>query len=540
MSTKTIKQRIAVVAASALTAGLMSFTSMPSSFAVDGDMAMTALNYVDTVGTIGTAVTTDNAQTWTLVTTGKVEVAYDSDAAVDSYVQLSGPCYISITTLGTGNTLTAGNTKLNVADASDQTFSIIPTGAGTCIAKAYDSLTAVTTSDKITLTIVAATSVGTLSAADSFAKIQTSSEVSTGAEVTNNSDVSGASRVVNGGQGYVGFTLHDANDIAMPASTVVGCSVTGGAVCSFTSQSFFGAAAATSYDGDEYDTIFIAQGVANAAIDSVMTITVNGAPWLTKSFTLLGDVAKITLSGTETAVGGGIYADASADDGTIGLKVTDALGRLLAAQTASVSASSYNNSVTGFETFLTGSSTSLATDIGYTCSSTEGSSDVTVTLKNAALATITSNAFKVWCTEGADSYTASLDKASYVPGDIATLTITAKSPKGNPAADSSTVGSTAKPVAIVGSNMTAVTAPTNANTFTNGVKKYTFIVGSTEGAYQLAVDLPVISSTPVAIPYTIKASTTTVSNADVLKSIVSLIASINKQIQALQKLILKR
>jgi hypothetical protein len=320
----------------------------------------------------------------------------------------------------------------------------------------------------------------------------------------------------------------------------VGCSVTGGAVCSFTSQSFFGAAAATSYDGDEYDTIFIAQGVANAAIDSVLTITVNGAAWLTKSFTLLGDVAKITLSGTETAVGGGIYADASEDDGTIGLKVTDALGRLLASQTASVSATSYNNSVTGFEAFTTGTSTSLATDIGYTCSSTEGSADVTVTLKNAALATITSNAFKVWCTEGADSFTASLDKATYVPGDIATLTITAKSPKGNPAADSSTVGSTAKPVAIVGSNMTAVTAPTNANTFTNGVKKYTFIVGSTEGAYQLAVDLPVISSTAVAIPYTIKASSATVSNADVLKSIVSLIASINKQIQALQKLILKR
>jgi hypothetical protein len=36
------------------------------------------------------------------------------------------------------------------------------------------------------------------------------------------------------------------------------------------------------------------------------------------------------------------------------------------------------------------------------------------------------------------------------------------------------------------------------------------------------------------------ASTGAVSNADVLKSIVSLIASINKQIQALQKLILKR
>jgi hypothetical protein len=40
--------------------------------------------------------------------------------------------------------------------------------------------------------------------------------------------------------------------------------------------------------------------------------------------------------------------------------------------------------------------------------------------------------------------------------------------------------------------------------------------------------------------YTIKDPNTGTTNADVLKSIVALIASINKQIQALQKLILKR
>jgi hypothetical protein len=38
----------------------------------------------------------------------------------------------------------------------------------------------------------------------------------------------------------------------------------------------------------------------------------------------------------------------------------------------------------------------------------------------------------------------------------------------------------------------------------------------------------------------VKESTASVSNAEVLKSIVALIASINKQIQALQKLILRR
>jgi len=44
----------------------------------------------------------------------------------------------------------------------------------------------------------------------------------------------------------------------------------------------------------------------------------------------------------------------------------------------------------------------------------------------------------------------------------------------------------------------------------------------------------------VVAPYKIALTTAAVSNADVLKSIVALIASINKQIAALQKLILKR
>jgi hypothetical protein len=49
-----------------------------------------------------------------------------------------------------------------------------------------------------------------------------------------------------------------------------------------------------------------------------------------------------------------------------------------------------------------------------------------------------------------------------------------------------------------------------------------------------------VTQAAATVPYKIAGTTATVSNADVLKSIVALIASINKQIQALQKLILKR
>jgi len=93
--------------------------------------------------------------------------------------------------------------------------------------------------------------------------------------------------------------------------------------------------------------------------------------------------------------------------------------------------------------------------------------------------------------------------------------------------------------------MTAVAAPTNADTFTAGVKTYKFIVGATEGSYQMVVNLPKYNTTTysqsaLAVSYKIASSSTAVSNADVLKAIVSLIASINKQIAALQKALLKK
>ena len=535
MSNKTMKQRIAAVAIAALGVGVL---SAAPAFAGDGDMTMQTTAATGTYGTVGSAVTTDNAQTRSITTNGRLGVLLD--AAAGAYVSIaSGPCRIEAQALSGAAThadTTITGSSASVSGTNNTYVSIVPTGAGVCVIKSYDSASDTTANDQITLTVVAATTVGTLSAANSFARLDTALA---SAEVTSYTDVSGASRVANAGQGYIGFTIHDENDVAMPSATVVGCSASGGAVCSFTSATFLGTTSATTYGTDDYKTIFVGQGTANTAISTVVTITINGAVWVTKSLSLLGPVAKIEIGKAEVSTDGGIYGTISSSDGDFGLKVTDSLGRLLTSVATTISGSSYNNSVTGYGTATTGSSTSLATSVSFTCSSTAGSADVVATVTNAKNELITSNSFKVYCSGAAYSYTAALDKAVYVPGDIATLTVTAKDSKGNLAADSSTVGSTAYPVAIVGSNMTAATAPTDTDTFKAGVKKYTFVVGSTEGSYQLSVSMPIIDAA-VLVPYTIKASTATVSNADVLKSIVSLIASINKQIQALQKLILKR
>jgi hypothetical protein len=85
----------------------------------------------------------------------------------------------------------------------------------------------------------------------------------------------------------------------------------------------------------------------------------------------------------------------------------------------------------------------------------------------------------------------------------------------------------------------------NAVTKTDGTLVYKYTVGGTTavtaGTYTGTISYTSLSAAATATPtYKISTGGDTTTNADVLKSIVALIASINKQIQALQKLILQR
>jgi hypothetical protein len=167
------------------------------------------------------------------------------------------------------------------------------------------------------------------------------------------------------------------------------------------------------------------------------------------------------------------------------------------------------------------------------------------------------------CAGAAYTYTAGFDKASYIQGEIATLTVTYKDSAGNLAnsydAVDAVTGSGASGVsnasisapmlALVGSvNSTAATTNAAAKPGLSGTRTYTFTVGTagglTAGSYNAVVDFPTVtaaSATKAAtVAYKVTTGGSAVTNEDVLKSIVALIASINKQIQALQKLILKR
>jgi hypothetical protein len=182
----------------------------------------------------------------------------------------------------------------------------------------------------------------------------------------------------------------------------------------------------------------------------------------------------------------------------------------------------------------------------FSCGPTAGSSAVKLRHTNAASGvTITSDAFTARCADNPVSYEASFDKATYMQGDLATLTVTFKDSKGNAANSVTTPG----PLVINVPFMTAVSATGSATMLTNaaGVKTYTFTVGTTSGmtagTYTSIIDftsLTAAAATKATPTYKLTTGSTDVAFSEILKSVVALIASINKQIQALQKLILKR
>jgi hypothetical protein len=143
--------------------------------------------------------------------------------------------------------------------------------------------------------------------------------------------------------------------------------------------------------------------------------------------------------------------------------------------------------------------------------------------------------------------TASFDKASYAPGTIATLTLSFKDAKGNLA----NAYETLETITISGAPSTAAVTPLNPVSSTasgiTGAVTLQFVVGTTTGDF-VAVIVPSdklklnsgATQANLSVAYKVASTGTTVTNEQVLASIVSLIASINKQIVALQKLILQR
>jgi hypothetical protein len=413
-------------------------------------------------------------------------------------------------------------------------------GASAATAGSY--LAGATADSILTLTLYAAGAQGVFAPTNSSTKFAANASYTDTATTYGTVDEAGATYVdYNETGATITFKAFDAYGVDLSLALIT-CSATGAVVTSVGSQSAanFLSSSSSALQTTGVGYCSIKRAVANTAATSTVTISVNGVVFGTRSLTFVGEAASISVTTPKYQ-----KAEAVAKTDSFYFTVKDSAGNLLSSKAVTQDSARFNSIVT---TASAGSTTAynaaLPQSAGWTCSTTEGTATLRLkTYKADGITAVYSPDFVAACYGDPDSYTASFDKASYVPGDIATLTISAKSEKGNATNDYATLGATGYDVSIAGSNMTAVVTPTNTDKFSKGSKSYKFIVGSTEGSYNMVVNLPNWNYTggpqPLTVAYKI-AGGGGVSNADVLKAIVSLIASINKQIAALQKALLKK
>jgi len=404
------------------------------------------------------------------------------------------------------------------------------------------------------VTVATTSASGTYSAADSLVNVDAD-----GSGAATGIDEANANIIANGSAGYININLLDPYGVSLDGVGALVVTGTNGAGIKYNASG--GAATPvniTDVSNDTNGTITVARptAMANKGFSTNVTITWNGAVVATKSFTFLGEVASMVvtprrIAATKSGVSNAdtfrvTYAD-SAGNSLIGLGTT----------ATTVVSSTTTTVVTGASIGTQGTATdaakgTLACAAGTSDYLAGGTAQLQLQHVNTSGSIVKSNVWTASCQGNAYSYTASFDKASYTPGSIATLTITFKDRDGDLANGMDSVGTTAGGLIAItgGPSATAVTIPADGDkpdsgTGLQGIKTYQFIVGTTEGDFQAIVSAPLINSRNSSqanqtVSYSVKASSSAVSNADVLKAIVSLIASINKQIAALQKALLRR
>jgi hypothetical protein len=456
-----------------------------------------------------------------------------------------------------------------------------PSSAGTYTISLYaaDGVTAPTLSSPA-VSLAAAITVTVVAASAAAGPVVANSTCSVATAATNSpSSADTTSAFLSGDSAYINLALKDAYLATNATEGNIVVTATGDAVVNIGTGSVAAGTASTvvaygtGTSGDD-NSIRVSQATAGAPVTTTVTITFNGATICTKTITIRGVPASMVISNVssvETGTGDATaywLADGTNRDAHMYILLKDSAGNTVLPGTATLGTSSTGNteftadsaSITNLVTAFTVESGDQATSTSssvvpwnysaakYTCGSGQyGTQKVTVKHTSAATGKIITGTFDARCAGDAYTYTASFDKASYVQGDIATLTVKFFDSRGNAANSVTAIGV----ATITTPQLTKVTSDWDANTRTkaDGTAVRTYVVGPdtggavVAGTYNGIIDvtgLTAVAATKQTVTYKLSTGLDATSNADVLKSIVALIASINKQIQALQKLILKR
>jgi len=611
MSKTTLRKRISLVAVTALTAGVLSVVAAPAAnanvsaangtinnslmVATNASTQPTAAVSGDAAGTAATSkgllykdTSSGLAQSAVVLTGG--QLSFYAEVSTAAALSATGGTFSDsvtisdsvVETYNTANTATifplvgGGATYIATlwtapATAGVYTVSLLTgfsTNASGVSGVPTASLLPPTLGAFITIQVTATSAGGTYSPSTSICQVSTAGAASTyaGAGVVDSTAI-----FANGDAAYINYDLNDAYGTNLDSGNITVTSTNGALVNVGAGGSLAAGKATTAIftsDGAS-DTVRVGQGTTNAPVTTTVSISYNGTVVCTKTITIRGEVAKLTVENIGTQALGAASTDNGAQwmaqkttvrtDGQFTVVATDSAGNVVNTTEAIgtyAAATGSTSTLIPAITVNTRSTTSTATSAdrynfgGFSCGATAGEASVKITFTSSATAKVTtSDAFKARCAGDASTYTVSLNQASYKQGDLAKATVRFLDSKGNKAHNMSGVGANTWNLpymtAIDSTIAAGVGASSQTVTDANGEIVYTFAVGTTTAAVAgtytglATYDAPAlgVSSTPT---YTLSTGGDTTTNADVLKSIVALIASINKQIQALQKLILQR
>ena len=549
MSTKTNFKRVALVAVAALGLGVLTSVA-PASAALDAQPAIAAATTYANVCSVASDNLTAVAKVGGIV---KITPS-QATGTDDTYVSFTGP----------GEFVAAANVTYNSLGqaivASDSDYVLVKATALGTIKVSFRNSATGSAAYAVEIEVVATCSNGVPSAVYSFAKAVAAGDTHAYGTIsmTNNVDEADQATKAYAETGYIRAKLKDVYNATLPATGVVQVTATGdvviGVVTGATSESAdptSGSATTWIGTGTGADLSIAIDQDSGAPTTSTVTISYNGTVVLTKTMAFTGAVASVKV--TDVTVG---KRGSSGNYGYFRYQVLDSAGNALAGKyavadavvnagaVAVVTAVTPRGSGGAGDTDIYGKSEALTGGTAakvayYTCSTLGGPAKLglKVAISSTTYATTTFDAF---CGGVIDTWSISLDKASYAPGEIATLTVAGKDSKGLPVHSAETIAG----LEYSFGGLAAVTAPTNGDTFSSaaGAKTYKFSVGTTEGAFVGTFKITgATDTTAKTLQYKVVApSTGAVTNADVLKAIVSLIASINKQIAALQKALLKK
>jgi len=581
MSTKTLKKRIALVAVSALTAGFLSVVAAPASNAAlntpitRADIAIAEPAGPTSPDSVGQCAIDASARlaaaidvtlnpivsTGTVLAVGAI-VQFDTATNGVGNLSVTGPAVL-LDGAGTNATSTisqdAKSIGFNVLAADVLRLKV--TGTGDIVVTASNSQTIGAGTAVKTFGITGVTScvnADTLNVANSSLTVQSALDQNKG--TTGDDTLTGAQKSYTVEQ-IIAVVLQNAYKGNLTTNVLLTAEATNGALVGIdatpaTSTAFLATTAGVAGNVD----VRVAQDTVKAPgapVTTTVTVKANGVTIGSKTLTLLGAPAKIVVDQADVTTG------VSGGTGSFKYTVVDGAGNLLNTNEgltpafASITAAAagweaaVNSVVTGATATTPDITTATTKGTGtFACvtagTGTSGTVDIYVGGPfRAGVGSVKSNTFKATCGNNAiRSWTTSMDKVTYSPGEIATLTISAKDANGGIVADTTTVGANFVNISVPGMTVIGAAIATG-DLFTAGVRTYKFRVDQAEGSFvgQAHVTTDNVTSAEKLVKtlqFSIKSSSGAVTNADVLKSIVALIASINKQIQALQKLILKR